>query len=282
MEQKRADALSRRIYSDAQHEWERLVEKPSNWLELETTLLYMKRFLPKKGKVLDAGGGPGRYSIYLAKHGYRPTLFDLSAKHVAFAEKQAKAEKVVGRFDGFEVGSILDLSRFPSSTFDSVLCLGGPLSHISSEGGRLKALSELVRVAKKNSPIFVSVMGKWGTLASAPLWSMKSSIAEIRLTRRIMDLATKGEDTMWRGRHYAHFFTLNEMRTLFSKIENAKVLKSVGLQGLSATWSDEYVRKLAKDERAWDNWLRVNSIAREVSAVVDTSRHFMIVARKTK
>jgi hypothetical protein len=35
---------------------------------------FLEKYLPKKGLVLDAGGGPGRYTIELAKKGYDVVL----------------------------------------------------------------------------------------------------------------------------------------------------------------------------------------------------------------
>ena len=48
----------------------RLIKDPYHQLELDTTLHFLKKHLPKKGLILDAGGGPGRYTIELAKQGY--------------------------------------------------------------------------------------------------------------------------------------------------------------------------------------------------------------------
>ncbi len=278
MRQARAEAITRKAYMDAQHEWKRLVKDSNNRIEFDTTLHYLNEVLPKKGKILDAGGGPGRYSIHLARKRYRPTILDLSAPHIEFARKQARREGVSGRFDGFAVGSILDLSRFPNNTFDAVLCLGGPLSHVSGERNRMKALSELVRVAKKNAPILVSVMGKWGTLAT-PLAFFAN---EARRTRHMMELTLKGEDKMWHGKYYSHYFTLDEVRGLFSKIRSIKVLKIVGLQGLSTTWSDKFTDDFHKDKKAWKNWMEIHRLVREVPSVVDNSRHILIVARKIR
>jgi len=53
---------------------------------------------------------------------------------------------------------------FESNMFDAVVCLGGALSHIVDRVQREKAIDELVRVAKKNAPIFVSVIGRLAVL----------------------------------------------------------------------------------------------------------------------
>ncbi len=277
MQQKRVEAITKRAYSDAKHEWNRLIKNPVHMLEFQTTLYYLNRFMPKKGRILDIGGGPGRYAIYLAKKGYRMTLLDISPQHIAFAKAQTKSAKVSDKFDEFKEGSMLDLSDFKDNTFDSVICLGGPLSHIAKENKRLKALKELTRVAKKDSFVFVSVMGKWGTLSTP--YSLTNS--EMRRTKHTRELV-RGEDKMWKGRYYAHYFTLEELLELFSKVKGLKVVKTVGLQGLTSTWPKEYIRKFSKDKKAWKNLMNMNKEVREILSVVDNSRHMLIIAKKIR
>jgi SAM-dependent methyltransferase len=51
-------------------EWARLTQDAYHRLELETTLRFLESHLPQNGHILDAGGGPGRYTVELAKRGY--------------------------------------------------------------------------------------------------------------------------------------------------------------------------------------------------------------------
>lgn len=63
---------------NAQLEWERL---EGFHFEFEIAKHYLKKYL--RGKtVLDIGGGPGRYSVWLAKQGYDVTLVDLSENNI--------------------------------------------------------------------------------------------------------------------------------------------------------------------------------------------------------
>ncbi|MDG6954511.1 MAG: hypothetical protein JRN33_05985 [Nitrososphaerota archaeon] len=49
----------RQFYSgNVQKEWARLESNPYYRLEFDTTMEYLRRYLPKKGLILDAGGGP--------------------------------------------------------------------------------------------------------------------------------------------------------------------------------------------------------------------------------
>jgi ubiquinone/menaquinone biosynthesis C-methylase UbiE len=271
-----AEALTKKAYEDPNREWNRLVKKQEHILEFQTTLQYLEMFLPRRGRILDVGGGPGRYSIYLAKKGYRVSLLDLSPGHIEFAKKQAKREKVIDSFDEFIVGSMVDLSHFEDNTFDMVLCTGGPLSHIAGEKNRLKALKELKRVAKNNSYIFVSVMSRWGTLSTP----YPKAHIETRRTKHVIELI-RGEDTMWLSKYYTHYFTYDELLRFFSKVKALKVIKVVGLQGLTGTWFDKYLKEFQKDKKAWKNLMMMNEMVREIPSVVDSSRHILVVAKKT-
>jgi ubiquinone/menaquinone biosynthesis C-methylase UbiE len=110
------------------------------------------------------GEGPGRYTIELAKQGYDVVLLDIAPEMLKIAKKQIKKAMVQDRVKQFVEGSVDDLSMFDEETFDAVLCLGGALGHILNEKRREKASAELVRVAKRGAPIFVSVISRIGLL----------------------------------------------------------------------------------------------------------------------
>ena len=94
-------------------------------------------------RILDCGGGPGRYAIELARPGYQVTLFDLSEGCLELAQR--KAEEAGVGLEGVVQGSALDLSCFPDETFDVVLNLG-PFYHLLESEERLRALKECKRV----------------------------------------------------------------------------------------------------------------------------------------
>ena len=51
-------------------EWERIAGRP----EFLLTCRFLDRLIPEDSRVADIGGGPGRYSLHLAKRGCRVTL----------------------------------------------------------------------------------------------------------------------------------------------------------------------------------------------------------------
>lgn len=267
--------LTRKIYSEnVLREWKRLVKDPVQRLEFDTTLRFLKKYLPKKGLILDAGGGPGRYSIELAKRGYNVVLLDLVPEHLEFAKKKIKQAKVQDKIKDITVGTITRLSKLEDNSFDAVLCLGGALSHVHPEQERKKAVSELIRVAKKNAPVFISVMGRLGTITKCHRW-----IHEVKDTSNFKKFYLKGEDYQWRGgKAYAHFFELNELKLLFAN--KVRFLDNVGLEGL-ATPAQEQMNKMAKKEPiAWKNWLEMHNKLCTNPMVAEFSLHFMIIGKK--
>lgn len=267
--------LTRKIYSEnVIREWRRLTKDPFHRLEFETTLRFLKKYLPENGLILDAGGGPGRYSIYLAKMGYDIVLLDLVPAHLEFAKRKIKKEKIQDRTKDIVEGSITDLSKFDSNSFDAVLCLGGVLSHIHPESERKLAAFELARVAKQNAPVFVSVMGKLGTLTRFHKWTN-----EVRDTQHFRKFYLRGDDYQWHsGKAYAHFFELEELKSLFS--QQLELLEEVGLEGL-ATPCQEKINVLAKkDPIAWSNWKEMHNNLCTNRTVVEFSLHFMVIGKK--
>jgi SAM-dependent methyltransferase len=67
----------KRFYDqNPQYEWERLERHRT---EFAVTMRALEDYLPKPpAKILDVGGGPGRYAIALTQRGYEATLFDIS------------------------------------------------------------------------------------------------------------------------------------------------------------------------------------------------------------
>ncbi len=59
---------------DVLAEWNRLEGRP----EFLLSCRMLDRYIKSNDKVLDIGGGPGRYSFYLAEKVCDVTLFDLS------------------------------------------------------------------------------------------------------------------------------------------------------------------------------------------------------------
>ena len=267
--------LTRRLYSEhAEYEWQRLARDPFHRLEFDTTLRFLRKHLPPRGLILDAGGGPGRYTIELAKRGYKVILLDLVRETLNIANRQIRRHGLHGQVQALIEGTITDLSRFADNSFDAVLCLGGPLSHVHPQSDRQRAVAELVRVAKRRAPLFISVMSRYGVMLATPAgWPR-----ELCYKRHYDNLAFHGDDYKFRGNAYGHFFTSAELKALVSG-QNVRILELVGLEGLNidGNTTNRFARKFPQ---AWRNWLALQRKLCSDPFVVDASGHMLIVVQK--
>jgi S-adenosylmethionine-dependent methyltransferase len=136
---------------NARLEWERFDRHP---MEFAITRRALAEHLPPPpARILDCGGGPGRYAILLAGQGYPVTLLDLSSGNLALARKQAAAAGV--EIEASVHGNALDLSAFADASFDAVLLMG-PLYHLLREAERQQAVCEALRVLRPGGPLFAA------------------------------------------------------------------------------------------------------------------------------
>lgn len=143
-------------YDEApEREWDRLDRDLYHRLEWEETVHHLEQVLPDTGRVLDVGGGAGRYSVWLAERGHDVVLVDPSQELVELAAKKATEHGVEDSVNT-RVGDVRDLD-VEDDAVGATLCLGGPLSHVLDGSERATAAAELARVTVPGGPVAVSV-----------------------------------------------------------------------------------------------------------------------------
>jgi ubiquinone/menaquinone biosynthesis C-methylase UbiE len=255
--------------SNTEREWQRLVQDPYHSLEFLVTMHYIRKHFPPDGKVLDAGGGPGRYSIELCRVGYDVVLLDLSPGCIAIAKDkfQAEPEAVQNRLLGFAVGDIRDLSDFETDHFDAVLCLS-PLTHISDQADRITATSELVRVAKPGAVICISVVGYLAMLRTVLMQCSHELVDPVR-----QKLIIRGDNLV--GGNVWHFFRADELRRLAESF-GLTTLDMAGCEGLSTGLRDA-TNLIGQDEAKWKSWVDLVLETSAEPAIVDMAEHILYI-----
>jgi ubiquinone/menaquinone biosynthesis C-methylase UbiE len=267
----------------AEYEWMRLFQDGYHRLEFLITMHFLEKYLPEHGVVLDAGGGPGRYAIELAKKGYKVILLDLSPKCLEIARNRIEEAGVKHRVIETVEGSIIDLSRFKDASFDAVLCLGGPLSHILKKTGREQAASELVRVTKERAPLFISVFNRYGfyrvllhsgeNLADASHERMFATGVHRAYYEHPKGFRRTG------GFTDAYFFFPDEIRELFEE-KGVQTIALASCQGLSSDLIED-TNALYKDKKQWRRWLKVILQTCTDPCLIGLGTSFLYIGRKT-
>jgi S-adenosylmethionine-dependent methyltransferase len=147
--------IVRKFYDETvDYEWERLERHK---VEFELTKRYLNRYIKPGDKVLDLGGGPGRYSLYLAELGCDVTLADLSEKNVEYAMKKSGEQGLT--LKGLTVDA-RDLSSIEDNYYDYVLCMG-PMYHLKDEEERVQTIRECMKKLKPNGIIYVAFISAY-------------------------------------------------------------------------------------------------------------------------
>lgn len=140
-------------------EEDRLTEGGSSRIEFARNKELLARFLPDPpARILDVGGGPGRYSSWLAGLGYEVHLVDVVPLHI----EQATARAAVGPTFTVELGDARKLSP-EHAEYDTVLVMG-PLYHLPNRDDRLEVLSEARRVVHPGGLVAVAAISRFASL----------------------------------------------------------------------------------------------------------------------
>lgn len=276
------DMDPRRYYDEfAEGEWERLDRDPVTRMEFENTTDYLARHLPAAEqsdgsiRILDAGGGAGRYTVWLAERGYEVEHCDLSAEQVRIAREKV-AERGLETRVTCQQADLRDLP-FEEDAFDAVCCLGGPLSHVVDEAEREQAMVELRRVATPDSPAFVSVIGRFAMLRDVLKFNLDDEHG------LLAPIAEDGDYTAERAAEYGdgdgwaecHGFRADGLE---AELEAAgfEVETLVGLENVANRMKRELEDA---DESAVADVREVVRMLREDRTAVDFSEHILAVCR---
>lgn len=274
-----SDDSSRRIldYYDDYDEWSRL-ETPRGRLEFERMLALLEAELADASRVLDLGGGPGRYTIELARRGHRPTLVDLSAKHVELARRHLRQEGLRDSVEGLRQGNAVDLGAFDAESFDAVLA-AGPFYHLVDPSDRQAAAREVARVLRPGGLAFVQFMPRLSGLvrmlvraSRAPEQVSEETLSEVRRTGRFRNASDEGFQEGWYPQPAA-------VDTLLSKA-GLEVQRMESLRGLAA-FHEEALDGLRDDEPALSEAFRqIIDETADHPAVIATGQIAVAIAKR--
>lgn len=135
--------------SDPLMEWERTNEKT---IEYIITTRMLERYIKPGEKVLDIGGGSGRYSLWLASKGCDVTLYDLSDGNINFAIAKAKE---LGLGLKTICGNALNEDLYPNEKFDHILVMG-PMYHLFDVRDRKKVIDNALSCLKEKGKIYIA------------------------------------------------------------------------------------------------------------------------------
>jgi len=263
-----------RLYDgQPQREWERAERHRT---EFAVTLRALEKHLPPPpARVLDCGGGPGRYAIELARQGYEVTLFDSSSECLQMAGEKTQEAGVT--ITAYEHGTATDLSRFPDESFDAVLLMG-PLYHLLEEAERLRALVEAQRVLKPGGPILAAFITRYAPIRYVAAHEPAYPLEQPELLEMMLNtgrLPPHGENSSAFVAYFAH---PSEVVPLCQQA-GFEVRAVLGVEGVVSMIEDGVN---ALSGAAWEAWVDLNHRLAEDPSLHGGVEHLLVVAHKPR
>jgi S-adenosylmethionine-dependent methyltransferase len=253
----------------AQSEWERLGIR--HRAEFEVTLRALTEFLPPApARLVDIGGGPGRYAIALAGRGYSVTLADLSISSLELA-KQKAAEAGV-KLEAFIHANALDLSALPEEGFDSALLMG-PLYHLHQAAERRTALEQTRRLLKAGGLVFATVITRFASFRDAAVNGYTFVQDDPPYGERLLATGIHDNGVGFTDAYFAH---PDEVIPL-GESAGFTTLRLMGCEGLLSGHED-YINSLSG--AAHDLWLDFNYRFAQEPSLLGASDHLLYIGRK--
>ena len=255
---------------NVQGEWERLGTRHRT--EFAVTLRALKEFLPPAPtKVIDIGGGPGRYALTLAEQGYEVTLIDLSAGNLAFARRKAVEGGI--HLADIHQANAMNLSAFPTEKFDAVLMMG-PLYHLLKYEERVLALQEARRLLKPGGLIFAAFISRFAAFRDAASKGASWVLDRPDTTERIL---TTGVDVNEAEGFTDAYFAHPDEVILLGESAGFETLLRMGCEGAVAG-HEAYVNSL--EGESFEYWADLNYRISKDPAAIGAADHILYIGRK--
>ncbi|MBN1874490.1 MAG: methyltransferase domain-containing protein [Anaerolineae bacterium] len=266
------EAIQALYAQDTLREWERM-ERHST--EFAVTLRALAEYLPPApARVLDCGGGPGRYAIELTRRGYAVTLFDLTPELLALAEKKAVEAGIA--LAGYEQGTATDLSRFPDASFDAVLVMG-PLYHLLEAADRRQVAAEAYRVVRPGGIVALAFITRYAGHHDALARYPHRALEQVETYTKILETGQllPEEDRIGFVAYFTHPTEVDPL----CREAGFKILTTLGVEGLA---SMHEAGLSALDAEGQQFWLDFNYRVAADPSIHGAVEHLLAICRKPR
>jgi ubiquinone/menaquinone biosynthesis C-methylase UbiE len=263
-------------YYSAFNEWDRL-DAPSGRLEFELTMDAIKSVLSDGNKVLDLGGGPGRYTLELAKFGYEMHLADIS--DVLLDQARARvAEFGLSNVKSINKVNAMDLSIYESESFDVVLLMG-PLYHLTDQEERIACISEVYRVLKPEGIVLASYIPRLsGAIGIIDRAFNAPKQVDVKNLSKVFEEGIFNNNAT-RGFQEGYYPTTMELNRLFESI-GFKQNRIRSVRGFGFNREEQILGLKDENRDLYDLMIRLINETAEDPGIIDTCAHALYVGSK--
>lgn len=239
-------------------------------VEYLTTMKYIKECLSGivDPSIIEIGAGTGRYSVTLAKQGYKVTAVELVQKNIDIMRSKLDGTEDINVMQG----NAIDLSCIKDDTFDLTMLLG-PMYHLYTKEDKLRALSEAVRATKPGGYILVAYCMNESTviqyifgMANPPKTSGEEMFDKVTKDWRCMSL----EEELFEMTRTEEIAELDS----HLPVERIKLIATDGATNYNRHVID------SMDDEMFEKWVSFHFATCERRDLVGASNHTLDILRK--
>lgn len=235
-------------------------------VEFLTTMRYIEKYLKPGMRIIEIGAGTGRYSHVLAQRGYQVDAVELVEHNIEVFKQNTKENEQVTICQG----NAIDLSAFENETYDITLLLG-PMYHLYTKEDQDQALSEAIRVTKKNGVIFAAYCNNDATMIQ--FCFQKGMILDERFQALVDPVAFKAISTP------------KELFVLYRKEDIDELISRFDVERLHYLGTDmatNFMKETvdAMDDEMFELYLKYHFYICERPDMVGATHHILDVFRK--
>lgn len=243
-------------------------------LEFERNKDLIRRYLSKKScRVVDVGGGTGKYAAWLAQAGHQVWMVDPVPKHLALAQK--RSNKLKNKFEVLH-GEARRLDF--EDDFADLVIMHGPLYHLQEKEERLNAITEAKRITRPGGAILGFAINY---AASTLVGLLQGIIHEQEIFNMCHQELTTGmhnaPESIPGILAEAYYHKPEELKAEFEEC-NLFNLKLFAVEGM--IWLDKNFFSSRGDQKKNENLLKLIRITENDINLISFSPHMMVAAIK--
>lgn len=250
------------------------LDKGMGVCEFERNKTLIEKFISAPSiRIIDVGGGTGKYSEWLAKKGHQVHLVEPLTKHLQLAENRALRLK--NKFS-IHRGESRNLNF--SNNFADLVILHGPLYHLQSKEDRALTIQEAKRVVKKNGIILGFAINYTASTLVGLLNGLIHKQAFFNMCKEELTTGQHNppEDYPWMLAE-AYYHKPEELKREFEE-QDLHPINTYAVEGIA--WLDkDYFANMSKDSTR-TTLDELNDVTETDSSLLSFSPHMMIAARK--
>lgn len=255
-----------------EQEYIRLIKDPVNEAEFLLTKDLIDLHFNKGSKVIDIGGGPGRYTEYLLKElNCIVALVDLSSKELEHFKNRIE-DKFKERIEFIKQDSATDLEWIEDNSFDNILLMG-PLYHLVEKEERVKVLQNCKRILKPNGKIIITFISPYANLKNT-----LDNDGQNILNNNTDIVLDKGEYILIKEGYKAEQYRCFPFQAK-EEIEQMgfKVISCRNLQGIGSFISNSEIELLNSNSNLKSKWFELLRKTCEIPDIIGATRHYSFV-----